>query len=42
MGKTITVSDHVYEMLSELKDEKDHQTFDSAIREVLRDADHEI
>jgi len=42
MGTTITVSDHVYERLTELKNEKDHTTYDSMLREVLRDGGYDI
>jgi len=42
MGTTITVSDYVYETLDELKEEKGHTTYDSALREVLRDAGHDV
>jgi len=42
MGTTITVSDAVYDRLTELKEQKDHQTYDSALREVLRDGGHDI
>ena len=42
MGTTITVSDHVYDALDEIKQSRDHQTYDSALREVLRDAGHDI
>lgn len=41
MAKSVNVSDYVYEQLEEIKEERDHQTFDSALREVLRDAGHE-
>lgn len=41
MSKTITVSDKVYEELEGKKEEEDHQTFDSAIRKVLREAGYE-
>ena len=40
MGTTITVSDHVYEQLTDIKDSRGHQTYDSVLREVLRDAGH--
>jgi len=42
MGKTIHVSDHVYDRLDEIKDEGDHTTFDSTLREVLRDAGYNV
>jgi len=42
MGTTITVSDHVYEKLDELKEEKGHTTYDSALREVLRNGGHDV
>lgn len=42
MGTTITVSDAVYDRLADIKEQKDHQTFDSALREVLRDGGHDI
>lgn len=42
MTTTMSVSDHVYEKLDEIKEEKDHQTFDSALREVLRDAGYDV
>lgn len=42
MATTISVSDHVYEQLAEIKEEKDHQTFDSVLREVLRDAGYDV
>jgi hypothetical protein len=42
VGTTITVSDPVYEYLTELKEDKSHQTYDSALREVLRDGGHDI
>lgn len=37
MGKSIQVSPWVYDQLTEIKDEKDHQSFDSAIRELIRE-----
>ena len=36
MGKTIQVSNYVYDRLDDIKEEKDHQTYDSAIRDLLR------
>jgi predicted CopG family antitoxin len=42
MGTTITVSDRVYDRLDEIKESRDHQTYDSALREVLRDAGHDV
>jgi len=42
MGKTITVSETVYEQLKELKEQKDHTTYDSALREVMRDAGQDV
>lgn len=41
MTKAIAVSDHVYEVLDGVKEDKDHQTFDSAIRQVLREAGYD-
>lgn len=41
MSTTITVSDHVYDVLDEIKENRDHQTYDSALREVLRDAGYD-
>lgn len=35
MAKTIQVSRWVYDRLTEIKEEKDHQTYDSAIRDLL-------
>ncbi len=35
MGKTISVSDYVYKQIDEIKRERDHQTFDSALRDLL-------
>ncbi len=42
MATTISVSDHVYDVLNDIKDDRDHQTFDSALREVLRDAEYDV
>ena len=42
MSTTITVSDHVYDVLDDIKQDRDHQTYDSVLREVLRDADHDV
>lgn len=42
MSTTITVSDPVYEQLAEIKDEKGHTTYDSALREVLCDAGYDV
>jgi len=42
VSTTVTVSDTVYDRLTELKEQKDHQTYDSALREVLRDAGYNI
>lgn len=38
MDKTIGVSEHVYEVLEELKEELDHTSFDSALRDALNRA----
>jgi GGDEF domain-containing protein len=32
----------VYDHLTDVKDAKGHQTYDSVLREVLRDAGHDI
>lgn len=37
MAKTIQVSQWVYDQLAEVKEDKDHQSFDSAIRDLLRE-----
>jgi len=37
MGKTIQISEYVYDQLCEIKQEKDHQTFDSAVRDLIRE-----
>lgn len=42
MGRAISISEPVYETLEEVKDQKQHTSFDSALREVLRDAGYEI
>lgn len=42
MGQAISVSDHVYDTLQDIKDEKQHTTFDSVLREVLHDAGYEV
>lgn len=34
MGKAIPICQYVYERLDKLKNRKDHQTFDSAIRGI--------
>lgn len=39
MAKTIQVSQWVYDQLSAIKEDKDHQSFDSAIRDLLRERD---
>jgi hypothetical protein len=38
MDKTVGVSEHVYEVLEEVKEELDHTSFDSALRDVLNRA----
>jgi len=41
MGKTIQISEYVYNRLDEIKENKDHQTFDSAVRDLIREYQHE-
>lgn len=41
MGTTIAVSEYVYEQLTEIKERREHQTYDSALREVIRDAGYD-
>jgi len=41
MGKTIKVSDHVHGKLAEYRDSREHTSFDSALRELLREAEYE-
>lgn len=35
MGKTISVSEYVYDQIDQIKRERDHQTIDSALRDLL-------
>lgn len=42
MGRAISISEPVYETLKEVKEEKEHTSFDSALREILRDAGYDI
>jgi Arc/MetJ-type ribon-helix-helix transcriptional regulator len=40
MATTVQVSDPVKDQLDELKDDGDHTSYDSVIRELLREYDH--
>lgn len=42
MGKAISISEPVYQTIEEVKDQKQHTSFDSALREILHDAGYEI
>lgn len=42
MSQTVTVSDHVYAVLTNVKEERDHTTYDSALREVLRNGEYDV
>lgn len=38
---TIALSDHVHERLAEYRDQYEHTSYDSAVRELLREAEDE-
>jgi len=41
MGKTIKISDVVHAELEQYKDEHEHTSFDSALREILHEVEDE-
>lgn len=41
MGKTIKVSNHAHSKLAEYRDAREHTSFDSALREMLREVENE-